>query len=276
MKLVPPSEEKLRALAVESLFYLPELCRMLPRAEISVVTDCPEAARLSDYRALDVEWHFMDFRREELPFPPEHFDIVLGEPCLTHAYDPYETLAELGRRIKGTGYLVTEFRNIRYWRVLDRLRQGFFPEREQHLFAKTEVVPLLSDAVFKEIFFAPRKQDEDMEGAREWEAMGFENFSGDLRTEFWMLRAFRSTAAVSALKGLYTPAVRKELSRLLHRIEYGIDREQSFDRLWRLCRDQMIFGEYLGDFAREVMVHPEALELLYRMAEEQGMELRGE
>ena len=274
LRLIPPGEGDVRVLAIESLFYLPELCRMLPRARVSVVTDCPEAAGISGYRDLDVEWHFLDFRREALPFPPDSFDIVLGEPCLTLAFEPYETLAGIARLIRDTGYLVTEFENIRYWRVLERLMQGFFPERERRLYAKTEVVPLLSDASFKEIFFSPLRRDETAGGAEEWEARGFENFSGDLSTEAWMVRAFRSDSAAAALKALYTRQVRAEISRLLHRIEYDVERGRSLARLWQLCREQAVFDEYLGDFAREVMVHSDALELLYREGMEHGMDLR--
>ena len=274
LQLIAPGPAPWKVLVVESLFYLRELCRMLPNAEISVVTIYEEVLELASYRALPVKWTFLDFRKERLPYEKGAFDLMLAEPCLTDALEPYELLTQLGRLLKDTGSLVTEFFNIRYWRVLEGLRQGCYPERQRRFYAKSEIVPLLNDAIFKEISFAPLKQDAG-DGAREWVEMGFENFSDDLRTEKWMLKAGRSTAEVASLKGMFDAATRKRLSRLLHRIEYGVEAEKSYEDLWLLCREKMIFEDYLGDFAREVMVHPKALQELYGKARLEGMELAG-
>ena len=260
LRFIPPLEQPVKVLAVESLFYLPELRRMLPKASINVVTIYEEAAGLPSYKALDIEWIFLDFRKDPLPFGEKTFDIILGEPCLTDAFMPYETLAELERRLTETGFLVTEFRNIRYWKVLEGLKRGVYGERARRLYAKPEVVRLLNDAAFKEISFAPLKRDPS--GGEKWEALGFENFSDDLSTEAWMIKASRSTSAAIALKELYSPSVRRELSFLLHRIEYDVAREESFDRLRQLCRNENIFKDYLLDFAHEIVVHPEALRLI--------------
>lgn len=87
-----------------------------------------------------------------------------------------------------------------------------------------------------------------------------------------MVMAARSTAAVANLKSLYTPEIRKELSRILHRIEYDIDRRENLDRLWGLCEKHMIFEDYLWDFAREILIHSEALEVIRQSGEARGLE----
>ena len=272
LQMIPPNIQPLKVLVIESLFYLSGLRDIMPNAHISVVTSFTEAAETRECGNLNVEWHFMDFRAEQLPFADGTFDLVLAEPCLTMAYTPYETLAGIGKSLKDTGYLVTEFRNIRYWRVLETLREGFFHEREERLYAKPEIVRLLNDAIFKEISFAPFRQD-DRGAEKDWEALGFENFSHDLATEVWMVKAGRSTETAANLKSLFTARIRQELAWILHRIEYDIDREENLERLWAFCRENMIFEDYLGDLAREIIVHPEALELLCRAAQEQGLEL---
>ncbi len=269
---ISPNPQPIRVLAIESLFYLKELRALLPSAQISVVTAFEPAAESDECANLGIEWYFLDFRRDDLPFSDGSFDIILAEPCLTAAFTPYETLAVLGKLLKDTGFMVTQFRNIRYWRILQDLREGFFHEREERLYAKPEVVRLLNDAIFKEISFAPLREEEGA-GPAEWETMGFADFSNDLGTEIWMVMAARSTAAVANLKSLYTPEIRRELSWILHRIEYDIDRQENFDRLWRLCEKHMIFEDYLWDFAREVIIHSEALEVLSKAAEERGMEV---
>lgn len=271
MGFISPNPQPIKVLVIESLFYLKELRALLPSAHISVVTTFEPAAESDECVNLGLEWYFLDFRREILPFSEGSFDIILAEPCLTAAFTPYETLAAIGKLITDTGYLVTQFRNIRYWRVLKDLREGFFHEREERLYAKPEVVRLLNDAIFKEISFAPLRQEEG-EGPAEWEAMGFADFSNDLGTEVWMVMAARSTAAVANLKSLYTPEIRKELSWLLHRIEYDVDRQENLDRLWGLCEKHMIFEEYLWDFAKEIIIHNEALEFLRQSGEERGIE----
>ncbi len=273
LRMIAPVGTPMKVLVIESLFYLPELCRMLPNASISAVTIYEEVLRLKSYRELPVEWHFLDFRKEEIPCEKGSFDLMLAESCLTDALEPYELLTGLGRLLRDTGSLITEFRNIRYWRVLEGLREGFFPERQRRLYAKSEVVRLLNDAIFKEIAFVPFSRD-PAENSAEWEQMGFDNFSEDLCTERWMIRADRSSAEVSALKSFYSAETRKCLSRLLHRVEYGVEPEKSLAALWELCREEGIFADYLGDFARGIIVHPEALHKLYEAGRRQGMNLQ--
>lgn len=49
--------------------------------------------------------------------------------------------------------------------------------------------------------------------------------------------------------------MRRELARLLHRIEYGVAPEESKAALRALCVREGIFSEYLTDFINEVCVH---------------------
>ena len=117
---------------------------------------------------------------------------------------------------------------------------------------------LLNDTLYKEIAFAPGEQDDPASGAA-FAAMGFDDTSRDLATAVWLVQAARSTAAVANLKSLYKKETRKQLARLLHRIEYDVDRAENIAALKTLCAREGIFPEYLTDFIHETVVHPERI-----------------
>lgn len=256
------SELPLKILAVESLVLLPHLRGLYPRARIEAVTRMEYAPETVELRGLELSWTLADYRREQLPFPQESFDLLVAAEALTEAYEPYLELMALGRLLRGTGTMLTQYRNVRCHSLLTALRAGDFPLREHHVWAKPEVVRLLNDTLFKEVTFAPGVQEEpDWEGQSagegEYLALGFDNFSRDLATDVWLVKADRSTATVANLKGMYSQDTRKTLSRLLHRLEYGVAAEQSLEQLKELCRREQIFPEYVEDFVQEVCVHPE-------------------
>ena len=83
-----------------------------------------------------------------------------------------------------------------------------------------------------------------------------------MTTKTWLVKACKCTAEVAALKEIFTPEVRADLSRLLHRIEYDIDAEENFRRLMELCDREGIFDEYLADFINQVVVHAAAKDFI--------------
>lgn len=249
----------LRWLLLESLRYIGKLAALYPQAQLTVVTEIEEAASLPEFAGLDIQWVFLDYRREQLTFPAHSFDAVLAEGVLARAYEPYELLMAVSRQLTDVGLLYGDFLNVRYAGVLEALKQGEFPVREKHLYAKAEVVRLLDDTLFKEIDFVPGDMDEDETLAEKWAAQGYRNINHELATRRYLFRAAVSTAAVANLKGLYTPEVRKELARILHRIEYDVQREENIEKLQHLCQQEGIFPEYLQDFIREACYHTDRL-----------------
>ena len=251
-----------RWLLIDSSKYLKQLRQRLPKARITAVTRFEEVPDLREFRGLEIEWHVLDYRLTELPIPDAAFDHILAENCLDEAYEPYETMLAISRKLTTVGRLYTQFTNIRYGGVLTALQQGQFPVRQQHLYAKTEIVRLLNDALFKEIHFMPGEQDDDDCNEIAWQQAGFDDFSRDLATRVWLVRAERSTAAVANLKGLYDEKIRQQLARLLHRIEYDIDCKKNLAELRKLCEINGIFPEYLDDFIQEACIHQEKVRRL--------------
>ena len=253
LKFISPNVSNIDILVIESLEYLQELRELLPVANILVLTEYNEAK--AEFKDLNLDWIFADYKQFNFNIEEKIFDIVISEDCLTFAYEPYKTIFGINRWLKETGFLVTQFENIRYIGILESLRQGYYPERKRRLYAKTEIVRLLNDALFKEISFSPGEVINY--NIEDWLNFGFDNYNNELLTKNWIVKASRSTAEVANLKQFYTPEIRKELSKLLHRIEYDIDREENVERLHKFCEEHMIFEDYLFDFIEQVVIHHE-------------------
>ena len=258
MKFVPPNFLPLTVLAVESEEFLPELRELLPAARIALLKrePSPEVKKFCEECRADLI--------DELPTAPKIFDLIVARDVLTVGENFYALLMEFNHLLKDSGALLTEFFNVRFVGVLERLRRGKFFDNEQRLWAKADVVKLLDAAIYKEIHFLPGAREKI--SAEEWESFGFENYNEDLTTRIWLVKACKCTAEVAALKEIFTPEVRADLSRLLHRIEYDLDAEENFQRLMKLCEREGIFDEYLSDFINQVVVHASAKNFLQARA----------
>ena len=245
-------------LVIESTQYLPSLRVKFPDAELYSVAADDEAPCFEEAEGLGVHWNTLDYRETVLPFSRRSFDIVIAERMLENVANPQDIASGIGTFIKDTGFLLTSFENIRYWRVLQELMDGHFYAIVRRRYAKPEFERLLYASFYKEIFFSPlRKPGADGEIER-LVAAGFENRVGDLDTEVWLVKAMRSSADVSALKEEYTPEERKRLATLIRRIEYDIDAEENVSGFWRLAEAAGFSADYLARFALEIVVHRNA------------------
>lgn len=270
LDLLTQSLERLTILVVDGSEYLAQLRTLYPNAEIHAVTPYGDIAAHFSVAHLSIHWHVLDWRCDPLPFCEEMFDRIIAEFAIESAYEPYDTLMTLNRQLKETGTLYTSYTNVRYHTILDALRMGHFPVcSEQHLYAKPEIVRLLNDSLYKEIHFIPGEQDDDPTAAFAWEQEGFENFSADLSTRVWLIRAERSSAAAANLKYFFTREIRHRIALLLHRIEYGISPVETIAELHILCIKEGVFRTYLEDFITQICIHPENVHsALYDILEE--------
>ena len=259
---VPPGPAELKILVLDSEDYWLRLGQMLPNAEFYAMTRHAEVMESKYLSRLNFSVSVADYRRESFPCGEGYFDLVVAETCLEDMWESYDTLMRISRALKDTGSFVGEFLNIRYYKVLEDLKSGLFPYRDKRLYAKGEVVKMLNDAIFKEIDFVPAENlpdETEISAAMAWRQKGFVDYGNELSVPRWLFRAARSTAAAANLKELYTLPVRRQLARLLHRLEYGIDREENLAELKKLCRDAQIFPEYVRDFMAEIVVHPDRM-----------------
>ncbi|MCR5834552.1 MAG: methyltransferase [Selenomonadaceae bacterium] len=265
LNFVSPNFLEVPVLVIEAADLLSGLREILPAAKIALMTTerTPKVERLCEGSRADLI--VGDWERGDLPNTPKIFELIVAPYVLTTGENFYATLLTLNHLLKDSGYLLTQFRNVRYIGVLEALKSGRFSANEERFWAKADVVKLLDDAVYKEIRFMPHNRAKI--SADEWENFGFDNFSDDLTTKIWLVKACKCTAEVAALKDIFTHEIRAELSRLLHRIEYDLNPEENFQRLANLCRREGIFEEYLNDFVNQVVVHDAAKNFIRERAE---------
>ena len=267
MQFVPPNfSADATALVIDAEKYLSPLRELMPAAKIALLTSAQSHKAAELCRRLKVDLMEGDYLRGALPSEPKVFDVIIAEDCLSYSLDTYITLLELNHLLKDSGFLLTQFFNVRFIGVLESLRRGQFPTQEKKFWAKWDVVKLLDGAVYREVHFLPGEQIKNS-AADAWLNFGFENFSDDLLTKIWLVQACKSTAEVAALKEFYTEDVRAELSRLIHRIEYDIDVEENISRLKNLCQRENIFADYLNDFVAQVTTHEEVRKILMNIDE---------
>ena len=264
LKFVPPNFLPIPVLLIENEKLLRELREILPAARIAFMTKeiSPKIKMLcNEFRADLID---------ELPTAPKIFELIIAEDVLTTGENFYSRLLALNHLLKDSGMLLTQFYNVRFVKVLENLRRGLFINNEKKLWAKADIVKLLDDAIYKEIHFLPDELltigNVELEIGN-WIEFGFDNFSDDLATKIWLVKACKCTAEVAALKTLFTPEVRADLSRTLHRIEYNIDVEENFERLKEICRRAGIFDEYLNDFIEQTVIHEAAREFIRKKLE---------
>ncbi len=255
MDFIAPDDLFENILVVDGIDYLPELRQRFPTAKIFAVTDDDDAPdRFSD---LNVKFKILDFRAERLPFDEEFFDAIIGDLTLELVTNPQDIAAGFSSYLKQTGVWITSFRNVRHWSVIDRLMHGNFGAIASRLYAKSEFERLCYASFYKEVRMMPvvRRAKDDL--VDRLISIGFENINDDLQTEFWLVRAARSMAELALLKSMYTPIIRAELSRLIHRIEYDVDVEQSIKNFWTLYDRAGLFVDYAAQFIFMTVVHRE-------------------
>lgn len=265
LEFVPPNFLPIPVLLVEDEKFLAGLRKILPAAKIALLKKNP---------TLETKKFCNEFKADlidELPTAPKIFELIIARDVLTADENFYARLLAFNHLLTYSGALLTEFYNVRFVGILERLRRGKFFDNEQRLWAKADVVKLLDDAIYKEIHFLPGVREKIF--ADDWIDFGFENFNEDLSTKIWLVKACKCTAEVAALKEIFTPEARAELSRLLHRIEYDLDAEENFLRLMKLCEREKIFDEYLSDFINQVVVHAAAKNFIKARAKNFGRTL---
>lgn len=262
MEFILPEDFFERILVVESIGYLPELCKLFPSAEIFAVTADDTIPESPDYAGLPIEWRILEYRDEPLPFPREYFDVIISDLTLEFVTNPQDIAAGFSMFLKQTGVWLTSFRNIRHWSVLKKLMESHYYGVVSRLYAKFEFENLLYSSFYKEVRMRPVVRKAPKELLQRLLDCGFENIHNDLETEFWLVRAARSMPELSLLKSMYTYEERKILSRILHRIEYEIELEKSIKAFWELYDGMHLFTDYAAAFIHETVVHRERF---YRM-----------
>lgn len=256
LSFLMPNTAPLRVLVVESLTYLSELRRMFPQAELYAVTSEADAMEMD--ASAGVHWQILDYLSVPLPYMRGYFDYIISDLTLEPADNPQDIAAGFSMFLKETGAFLTSFRNIRHWSILKNLMEGHYYNIVSRLYTRAEFENLLYASFYKSIRVHRQKREAPEELLDRLITAGFENELDDLETEFYFVRADRSMPELSLLKSMYTKAAREQMVRLIHRIEYDVERESSVQSLWTLLDCLSAFPAYVSALVRETVVHTEA------------------
>lgn len=240
-----------KILIVESGEYISVLREMFPAAEIFFVTTDED---FFDDRA---EIFLLDYREEILPFDKEFFDLIIGDLTLEVVVNPQDIAAGFSTYLKQTGIFLTSFKNIRHWKILEKLMHGWFNGIVSRFYTRTNFERLMQVSFYKDIKFSPVIKKAPPKLLEKLIECGFENFSDDLEVEIWQVRAARSIPELSLLKSMYTPQFRADFARILHRVEYDIDIAESVKTFWQMYDEVKMFESYAAEFINAVVIHRE-------------------
>ena len=248
-----PTTIPLHILVVESLSYLPQLRQMFPRAALYAVTADPD--RRDEIDLDGIHWQILDYLQVPLPYMRGYFDYILADLVLEQSENPQDIAAGFSMFLQETGSLLTSFRNIRHWSVLQNLMEGHYYNVVSRLFARPEFESLLYASFYKNVYFRVQQRAAPKELLDRLLAAEFANRQGDLETEFYLVRADRSMPELSLLKSMYTSAERAQMARLIHRVEYGVAMSDAVYQLWETVECLGVFPDYLAAFSRETVMH---------------------
>ena len=248
-----PDAAPLRVLVVESLEYLPQLRKMFPKSELhALAAECDPADIPTG-----VHWQELDYVTTPLPYERKYFDYIISDLALENVDNPQDIAAGFSLFLKDTGALLTSFRNIRHWSVLQNLMDGHYYSIVSRLYARAEFEKLLYASFYKSVLCQAQQRKAPPGMIDRLVTAGFENHDDDLEAEFYLIRADRSMPELSLIKSMYTSEQRRCIVRLLHRIEYDVVRVESTRSLWDKVTRLNIFPAYLAALIHETVVHTE-------------------
>ena len=256
LSFLNPDAAPLRILVVESLSYLPQLRAMYPQADIYAVTAEPDGYD-TDFPE-GIHWQILDYLAVPLPYARGYFDYIISDLALEQADNPQDIAAGFSMFLKETGALLTSFRNIRHWSVLQNLMEGHYYNVVSRLYARPEFENLLYASFYKSVRVKNQRRPAPEGLIDRLIAAGFENHQNDLETEFYLVRADRSMPELSLLKSMYTTGQREQMVRLIHRIEYDVAGPESVRALWEMVEELGVFPAYIAALIRETVIHTDA------------------
>ena len=253
LSFLVPDAAPLRVLVVESLEYLPQLRKMFPKSELhALAAECDPADIPTG-----VHWQELDYVTTPLPYERKYFDYIISDLALENVDNPRDIAAGFSLFLKDTGALLTSFRNIRHWSVLQNLMDGHYYSIVSRLYARAEFEKLLYASFYKSVLCQAQQRKAPPGMIDRLVTAGFENHDDDLEAEFYLIRADRSMPELSLIKSMYTSEQRRCIVRLLHRIEYDVVRVESTRSLWDEVTRLNIFPAYLAALIHETVVHTE-------------------
>lgn len=158
---------------------------------VEIVTDVAEQAK--ENPAID---NLLVGNIEELvhELPVEYFDCIVAGDVLEHLVDPWTTLAELHKRLKPDGKIISSMPNIRNFSFLVQLifggrfryrDSGVMDRTHLRFFTRKDMIDLFSGAGFAHVHVVPARKKGPLKQATR-------KFLGDFITKVYLITAKRA------------------------------------------------------------------------------------
>ena len=255
LTFISPELSPCRVLAIDCAALLPAILQQLPQAELLAIGRAPGET--------DSRICWQEAVLQELSFAKESFAYIVAPQVFTQEAEAALLVQRFYQWLSPKGALLTGFKNVRHWRVLQDLMAGHFhcgeAEPGQNLlrfFALPEIVRFFECHHYRELRFLSKEEPSGTGAEQALERAGFVNPEQDISTVYWYVRARRSTEAAGFLKTQFDRELRQELVYLLRRVEYGIAPEENVARLMALCGQNHVPMDYLAKLASNALAAP--------------------
>ncbi len=232
-------------------------CSELLLSKLNELTPVPEVVRWTEQQQ-------RSFCRNEWAEEMEgSFRYVLLGRLAERLEDVY-ALKDLREHLTYDGMVISLWGNVQHWSVIQNLFIGnwhfsgnaIFPSMPHRLYSQKEIMGLFQLMKYRDCrvnYLAIACKD------RSWferirEVSGTEPLSLDVL--FWCVASRMYNEEITMLRGQMTPELRKELGRILRRIENDIEPEFNGVLAKELCDKQGLSGEYLKVFVKNNVVNP--------------------
>ena len=106
---------------LESREILPDVRKLFPAAKIAFMSVEGDSGTRELCKKLKIDFMRGNYFAGDLPTQAKCFDIIFARDCLTLAPDFYSVLLEINHLLKDSGYMITQFFNVRFLGVLENL-----------------------------------------------------------------------------------------------------------------------------------------------------------
>ena len=180
------------------------------------------------------------------------FDYIIAGDLLNKTAEP-ETLAICMRKhLKETGMLLCAFANSQYWQRLCGEQDIEMPVG----WSVAEMGMLFQNAGWQDIAVGQIFGAAPTRMLAELQQQGYTNEHRELETMYWTIRVYRMKPETAWLRQFYTAEVRQQLAYILRRIENDIEAAENIEKLWSVCGEMQISGDYLLRFMHNVLLSP--------------------
>ena len=251
---LPYNTAKVNILVLESEQYLPVIRMKLPRARIYSVNKEFNIRNNPSYSSLNINWVNLEFWNEPLDLPKESFDYILSAHVIQLVEDLSSFADKLRPILKQTGELLLTCPNTLHWQSIINLISKKNPPYNNRIWNGEIARSVISGVFYNHITLKPNMNPAPDEIKEKLLSLGYNNENNSLDISSWNIKAIKPNINTLQLKQHYSAKIRKTLTDILRRIEYGVDIEKNTKIIIDLWEKKHISADYMALYIRLIVV----------------------